>query len=641
MLALILGGLISDHMVLQRGRANALWGADRPSQTITLTIEGLPQAPSPISAIAGSDGKWTLNCPALPVGGPYRLHFHGSADRVVDDVLVGDVWLASGQSNMEFQLNRAADAQNEIARANYPRIRVAKIPKTVALTPQHEVLTSWETCSPANAGNFTAVGYFFAREISEKENVPVGVIDSTWGGTVVETWVSREGLRPVLPDIDTTLAQRTSPGRIEKVKTEFQQRLSVWEKKAFPQDSENLGEKNGWAQLNWSDANWGGMQIPNTVQSQGVKSNGVFWFRRTLEIPPAWSGHDLELSLGAIDDFDVTYFNGERVGAIGPETMRAYEQLRHYRVPAKLVKAGKNVIAVRVFDRFGQGGMTGPASALSVASEAAADRPIPLAGIWQWAMEREIPTVPSSIYKDAPPTPPELAGENAPTALFDGMIAPVIPYGLKGFIWYQGEANVASHATYRDRFLALIRDWRTRWGEGSLPFYFVQLAAFTESADWPYLREAQAQTLAEPQTGMALAIDVGNKNDIHPTNKQAIGHRLALLARSGTYGEANLEDRGPVLDRVEIAGAEAKVYWKHAHGLKTADGAAIVSGFSVAGQDGIYQSAEAKIMGDAIAVVCKAVPKPVNVRYAWADYLPVNLVNDAGLPAEPFRTDGE
>jgi sialate O-acetylesterase len=279
----------------------------------------------------------------------------------------------------------------------------------------------------------------------------------------------------------------------------------------------------------------------------------------------------------------------------------------------------------------------GPASGLFAET---GDRRVPLDNSWQWETERAIPLVPASIYATYPPAPPELAGQNQPAALYNAMIAPLIPYGLRGFIWYQGEANVGSYQSYLTRFIAMIRDWRVRWGEGTLPFYFVQLAAFTERPEWPYLREAQTQTLAEPGTGMAVTLDVGEIHDIHPRDKQDVGHRLALLARANDYGEKDLAARSPELAGVEISGSSVRVRWHHAAGLRAHDGAAAIKGFAVAGADHVYHPADARLEGETVVLTCAVVPTPQTVRYGWADYLEVNLENAAGLPAAPFRTDG-
>ena len=635
--ALTLSGLFTDHMVLQRGRANALWGSDQPKQVITLTVEGAKKSPAMVRVTVNADGTWRLACPELPAGGPYRLHLKGSTERVIDDVLVGDVWLASGQSNMEFPLSRANQADREISAAQFPSIRVAKIPQTLARTPQTDIVTAWQVTTPANAGSFTAVGYFFARELHQHTGVPIGIIDSTWGGTRVEAWASREGLRAAMPELDATLDRiAASDPELPRIRAEYEAQVALWAKTNFPQDTGNVGKTRGWAEPNFDDHAWRTMSVPNAWQTQGFPANGAAWFRLTLNVPATAAGHDLTLNLGAVDDFDTTYFNGEQIGAIGAETPNYYQVQRHYTVPGQLVRAGANVIAVRVFDNFGEGGLLGPAIAMY--ADLSGSR-VPLAGHWRWQVEREIPLVSGDIFQTHPAAPPELDGQNSPTALFNGMIAPLVPYGLRGFIWYQGEANVLAHAGYRDRFTAMIRDWRTRWGEGTLPFYFVQLASFTENSGWPYLREAQSATLAEPETGMAVAIDIGEIHNIHPRNKQEVGHRLALLARTQTYGEKNLVSSGPSFTRSEISGNTIRIRWNSATGLRPHDNSKPVTGFELAGADGQYHPAEARIEGETIVVTSSVVLMPQTVRYAWIDYPVVNLENSAGLPAAPFRTD--
>jgi len=633
---LSLSGLFQDHMVIQRDRTNPIWGSDRPRQTVTLNVEGAPHAIS-ASTIADESGRWTLHCPVLPAGGPYRLRVSGSSERVLEDVLVGDVWIASGQSNMQFPVGGVIDAAKEVHEAQFPAIRIAKVPQRAAMTAATDVQVEWKLATPKDAAEFTAVGYFFAREIHRSQGVPIGVIDASWGGTRVEAWASPEGLRAVWPGVETELAHlaATAPER-PKIQADYHRAVQAWAATAFPQDNENLGEARGWAAMDHDDHTWPNINLPATVQSAGHTDNGIFWFRRTIEVPAASAGRDLVLELGAIDDRDHTYFNGELVGQIGLETPNGHEVLRRYTVPGRLVRTGRNVIAVRVFDHYGLGGFMGPVRALQVHSSDFAQT---LAGPWRWQVERTIPKVPDSVFATCPPPPPEVNVQNQPAALFNGMIAPLIPCGLRGFIWYQGESNVGQHDSYQARFTALIRDWRGRWGQGQLPFYFVQIANFEQNGLWPYLREAQTRTLAEPATGMAVTIDIGDPSDIHPRNKQEVGRRLALLARAGTFRETDLVATGPTLAHVETDGAAARVRWQSAHGLRTRDGADAVLGFELAGADGIFHQAAARIAGDSVIVTSAAVPAPSHVRYAWADSPATNLVNSAGLPAAPFRTD--
>lgn len=633
---LSLSGLFQNHMVLQRDRTNPIWGADHPRQTITLTVEGAPQAIT-ASTVADATGRWTLHCPALPAGGPYRLRIAGSSERMLEDVLVGDVWIASGQSNMQFPVGGALDAAQEVRDAQFASIRIAKVPQRTATTPAADVQVEWRLATPKDAAEFTAVGYFFAREIHRSQGVPIGVIDASWGGTRVEAWASPEGLRAVWPGVEAELSHLdANASAVPKIQADYQHAMQQWISTAFPPDTENLGFGRGWAAPNCDDRAWAKIALPATVQSAGHADNGIFWFRRTLELPPAVAGRDLVLELGAIDDRDHTYFNGELVGRTDIDTPNCHEVLRRYTVPGRLVRAGRNAIAVRVFDHYGLGGFMGPARAL-VARSGAHEQS--LDGDWRWQVERTIPKVPDSVFATQPPPPPEINFQNQPAALFHGMIAPLIPFGLRGFIWYQGESNVGQHDSYHLRFTALIRDWRGRWGQGQLPFYFVQIANFEQNGLWPQLREAQTRTLAEPETGMAVTIDIGDARDIHPRNKQDVGRRLALLARAGTYREHDVVATGPTLARVEIDGASARVHWHSALGLHTLDGEPTVLGFELAGADGKFRRATARLSGETVIVTCAEVPAPQHVRYAWADSPATNLANRAGLPAAPFRTD--
>jgi sialate O-acetylesterase len=430
-----------------------------------------------------------------------------------------------------------------------------------------------------------------------------------------------------------------APAELARLTADYQAKVAAWEKTVFPADPENTGLAQGWAKPDFDDSAWRPMPLPVLWQTRGLEFNGTIWFRRAIEVPAAWAGHDLALNLGAIDDFDRTYFNGQPVGATGAETTGAYQVRRRYVVPGKLVHPGRNVIAVRVFDRFGQGGWSGPAR-LMAAGPTDAEGGLPLAGDWRYAVEHEIPLVSGDVYQTAPAVPPGISTQSNAATLFNGMIAPLVPYGIRGAIWYQGEANVDEAASYRARFTAMIRDWRARWGEGDFPFFFVQLASFRATPGWPLLREAQAQTLIEPATGMAVTLDIGNPTDIHPRNKQDVGHRLALLARAQVYGEPSLETAGPTLERTEVRGKEVRVHLSHAGGLRARGGAAVVTGFALAGADGVYHPAAARIDGSGVIVSSDAVPAPHTVRYAWADCPTANLENAAGLPAAPFRTDG-
>ena len=635
---LLLSPLFTDHMVLQRDQANPVWGKDDPQQVITLTVEGAPTAPATVQVTTAADGTWRLACPALPAGGPYRLRVHGSTEQVVDDVLVGEVWLASGQSNMEWKLPATDHGEEDVAAANDPQVRMFTVDQTALPAPRDTVAGQWDPATPQTAADFSAIGYLFARELRQKLGVPVGIINTSWGGTRVEAWTSREALRAVMPVEAELAALAAAEKDLPRIRAEHQAKVAAWEESVFPIDTANAGRPQGWARADFDDAAWATMALPTFWQNAGLKINGCVWFRYTLDLPATWAGHDLTLHLGAVDDFDTTYFNDQVVGLTPRGTPEAYKLARRYVVPGAQVKTGKNVIAVRVFDQFGDGGFAGPRTAMFAESAAAPERR-PLAGPWRYAIERAVPLVSGNVYATSPAVPAILQPQNNPAYLFNGMIAPLAGYGIRGAIWYQGEANVDVAHTYRDRFTAMIRDWRARWGQGDFPFYFVQLANFTATPGWPFLREAQTQTLVEPATGMIVTLDIGNPTNIHPGNKREVGRRLALLARARTYGETSLADSGPMLERVEISGGEVRVHWRHADGLRLRSGATALTGFALAGDDGIYHPATARLAGDIVVVTSAAVLAPRTVRYAWADNPDANLENAAGLPAAPFRTD--
>jgi sialate O-acetylesterase len=626
--------LFSDHLVLQRGRSNLIWGWDRPGQMVTLNVPGR----DPVSTTADAEGAWRVPCPELPPGGPYTIRLSGSGERVLQDVAVGEVWLASGQSNMEFPLASVQDAADEVARANFPAIREFHVPRAMSAEPQIAVEGEWRVCTPQHADSFSAVAYFFAREIHARFGVPVGILHASWGGTPIEAWTSIDALRAV-PGFDQLLDELAELERdAPRLRAEHEERVLAWEREALPMDPGNTGEARGWASSEFHDESWPPLTAPGYWQSQGLRFNGVVWFRRSVNIPSSWTGLDLVLSLGAIDDFDVTYFGGVEVGAHPKGTPSAFRIQRRYLIPGSLVKPGRTVVAVRIFDHFGDGGFVGPKSEMFLAPvEREADR-IDLWGDWRHQVEHEIPLVPGEVWQTfPPPTVPE--PEHYPAVLYNAMIAPLIPYGLRGALWYQGESSVDRHAHYRDHQIGLIRDWRARWGLGQFPFYLVQLAGYRASPEWPHLREAQSQSLSEPGTGMAVALDIGDPLDIHPRNKRDVGRRLALLALGRTYGQV-VECEGPRLEHVAIDGGRATAHLAHAAGLRTHDGTEAVLGFALAGADRHYHPADARIHGETVVVSSPSVPAPRTVRYAWADYTETNLVNAAGLPAVPFRTDG-
>jgi sialate O-acetylesterase len=630
-----LPALVGSHMVLQRDVPARVWGWAAPGEAVRVTLAG-----TTADATAGADGRWSVELPAAPAGGPFTLTIAGTNTVKLEDVWRGEVWVASGQSNMEFPLQRASGGR-EAAAAGCDGLRLFTVAKATSLEPKDDVSGQWTACDASSAVAFSAVAFYFGQEVYRATSVKVGLVHSSWGGTPAEAWTSRgalesePSLRPLVASFDAAL--HDPAGRAA-----YLAKLEAWEKANYAQDASNEGARDGWQKPDADLAGWSKMEIPQPWERAGLAIDGAVWFRREVELPADWAGRDLTLSLGALDDFDVTYFAGEEVGHTGVETPSYYSVPRRYTVPGRLVKPGRAVIAVRVFDHYGDGGFVGSGAELRLARKDGAGTALPLAGEWDYKVERRIePRVPDYASQPRFPTPED---PNSPTVLYGAMVAPLTPLAIRGVIWYQGEANANGAFQYRTLFPTMIRDWRRAWGEGDFPFLFVQLANYMSRAKepaesaWAELREAQVLTLALPNTGMAVAIDIGEAGDIHPTDKKDVGERLARWALADSYGRP-VEKAGPLYQSSTVEGGAIRVRFTHAKGLATSDGQPPRS-FAIAGADRRWCWAEkATIDGETVVVSSPEVPQPVAVRYAWADNPDATLRNGDGLPASPFRTD--
>ena len=631
-----LPALVGSHMVLQRGRPVPVWGWAAPGEQVSVTFRGKIYTASAPDA----SGRWQATLPATPAGGPYELTVQGQNTLVLTDVLVGDVWLASGQSNMQMPVKDrpggyqpVQQADQEIAAANWPGIRFFTVNQTVAYRPQAEVAGSgWQVCSPATVAQLSAVAYFFGRDVHQHYKVPVGLLVSAWGGTPAEAWTSAEGLQalPAFAPQVADFARRTTSLDDDQRAYEARQRELLHNARAY--DRGYLPGGQTWASPAVDARAWPTLPLPGLWESApGLATyDGVVWFRKEIDLPARLAGQPLTLTLGKIDDADSTFINGVRVGYGS-----GYDRLRRYPVPVGLLHPGRNIIAVRVVDTGGGGGITGGPNELMLGPANGAPG-LSLAGPWQYQLGLDPQLQP------VPPVPG--GGQHAPTALYNGMIAPLQPFALKGVIWYQGESNADRAEQYRTLFPALIADWRQKW-QAELPFLFVQLASFmparptpTESA-WAELREAQALTLQVPGTGMATAIDIGEAADIHPHNKQEVGRRLALAARRVAYGDKKVVISSPTYASMAVAGNAVRLKFDQpGAGLMVKNGPAL-QGFAVAGADRQFHWATAQLVGKEVVVQSPDVPQPVAVRYDWADNPNGNLVNKEGLPVVPFRTD--
>ena len=626
-----LPAVFGDNMVFQQKTNAAVWGKADPGKTVKL-VPGWDK--KTYTAKADEKGNWKVTMPTPGYGGPYAITISDGEPLTLNNVLVGEVWVCSGQSNMEMPLagwGKVNNYQQEIEAAKYPKIRLLQVEQQTSLTPREDAkvwVGGWQACSPASIPNFSSTAYFFAREIYKKMGVPIGLIHTSWGGTIAEAWTSGGALKK-MPDFAGMVTQMEASQQNQSGKS-YQQQMEEWQSAVLAKDPGYQGSLASWAATSFDDAGWKKMELPAYWEA-GVLPNfdGVVWFRKKITIPTSWAGKELKVNLGMIDDDDITYFNGKKIGAT-----QGYNKPRTYTIPADEVKAGEAVITVRVFDSTGNGGFSDDKNTLALLS--VDGQRLSLDGSWQY---RE-----GFNLKDVPAMPVSNEGPNRPMVLYNAMIHPFIQFAIRGAIWYQGESNAGRAYQYRELFPLMISDWREKWGRGNFPFYFVQLANYMnrneqpEATGWAALREAQLQTLSLPNTGMAVTIDIGEAKDIHPKNKQDVGGRLAKIALAQTYGQ-KLAYSGPVLKSGVAKGNQMVLSFTHAEGgLRASDGGAL-KGFAVAGEDQKFHWADAKVQGDQIVVSSAAVTKPVAVRYAWANNPECNLVNGAGLPASPFRTD--
>ncbi len=632
----------ADGMVIQRDVPVPVRGVAAPGAEVTVTLDGRTA-----SGRADAAGRWRVELPPSPAGGPHELAIESGGERaVLRDVLVGDVWLCSGQSNMEWTVADSMDAAAEIAAARDPGVRHFKVPRSWAAEPAAEIAGgAWEPAGPAHAGGFTAAGWFFARDLRPHAGAPIGLINVTWGGSRIEPWMSAASLG--LGAGESAALLERERGYEREVLGRLRARLDELPER----DAGLAGGCAVWADPGLDEAGWQEIAVPARWEEEGWEGmDGVAWYRTAFdltaeEVRAAATG--ARIGLGRIDDSDVAWVNGHEVG----RSERAWNRARVYPVPPGALAAGRNVVAVRVEDTGGGGGVWGDPAELYLeigggTENAAGVGRLPLAGSWRFR--------PAAVRVDL-----DEHKNQVPTMLYNRMIHPLEDFPVRGVLWYQGESNAGpgDALAYRDLFRALIEDWRRARGEPALPFLFVQLAAFMAPAeepgesDWALLRESQSAALALPATAQVVLLDAGDAGDVHPRDKQVVGRRLALAARRVAYGE-ELVHSGPVYRGHEIAGGRVLIEFDHAGGGLVTGSAergrpgepGAPGGFAIAGADRRFVRARARIErtpeGERVAVWSEEVPEPAAVRYGWADN-PVlaDLYNREGLPAAPFRTD--
>jgi sialate O-acetylesterase len=617
--------ILSNNMVLQRNTDFRIWGWADKGEKVTVLLNDVER-----KVKAGKDGNWSVLFPAMKEGGPYTMLVKGKNEIKLTNIMFGDVWVCSGQSNMEFPLSQANDADNEIASANYPDIRLFQCPHNVQFVPVDDVESDeWQACTPETIRNFSAVGYFFGRNIYKNINVPIGLLFTAWGGTNIETWTSRESISQV-KDFEGKLQEMKNYDPEKVVARRKTQIDSVL--RTFGTDEKGMvGDKAVWADPGLDASTWKNMDLPVLWESAGLYGlDGIVWFRKEFQLPQDVASKGLVLYLGPIDDSDITWVNGEKVG----ETINKYNEDRIYKVPADILKPGKNIVTIRVEDTGGGGGVYGKPEQLKIVS---GDFQVTLAGSWKFRFNSSDIKVDMSSF----------VGPNSyPTLLYNGMIHPFLNFSVTGAIWYQGESNADRAYQYRTLFPLMINDWRTSWNNPEMSFMFVQLANYMKppvepgESEWAELREAQLMTLTLPKTGMAVIIDIGEADDIHPKNKQDVGKRLALAALKITYGE-DIVHSGPIYKSMNISGNKVTLDFDYtASGLNCHDRYGYLKAFTIAGKDRRFYWAKAYIENNKVVVCSDLVANPVAVRYAWADNPDdANLYNNEGLPASPFRTD--
>lgn len=610
--------IFNDSMVLQRNKPIPVWGWADANEKIEIQFNK-----QIIKTKADKNGKWMVHMKPEIAGGPYKMIIKAKNSITLNDILVGEVWICSGQSNMEFTVDKVLNSKEEINNSDFPMIRQFLVERDLSSQPKSDLKAAhWDVCNKTTVGKFTAVGYFFAKKLYTELKIPIGIIHSSWGGSNIETWTSKKALetsdefKGIISEIPNIDIDSLSKSRIQSLryKVENLQNSKISDKdEAF------------YKEASFDDSSWPEMNVPELWESQQLDGlDGVVWMRKSITISKQDAQSSAVLELAKIDDQDVTYINGVEVGKTN-----AYDEDRIYKIPSGILKEGRNTIAIKITDYSGGGGIYGKANNLKLIFKQAS---LQLAGQWKF----KVIDVKS-----------EMSPNSYPSLLYNAMINPLVPYAIKGVLWYQGEANVTRAEQYSKAFPLMINDWRNQWNQGDFPFYFVQLSSYdayggnsNKGSNWAELREAQTKTLQLKNTGMCTTIDIGNANDIHPINKQDVGRRLAAIALHNLYDKDNIFS-GPTYKAMELKGQEVIISFENiGSGLLAVDKYGYLKGFEIAGADKKFYYAKAYLKGNKAVIYNDDVLYPKAVRYGWADDAgDCNLYNKENFPAVPFRTD--
>lgn len=642
---IILPSIISDNMILQQKSKVTIWGKTKPNTKISVSGSWGKST----STVSKTDSSFQVKILTPKAGGSYKLTISNDRNSIViKNILIGEVWLASGQSNMEMPLSGwlpdapVNDSEMEISQSKDENLRFFTVEKQLSLSPEFSCRGSWTSSSPNTSPAFSATAYFFAEKLRKELNVPIGIIHSSWGGSPIEGWISSDQLIK-RPELREELLKLSA---IEKNRA----KLSDWFSQHKIIDMTKRDGADKWRGLSFDDSlfslsdlddsNWKSLTLPKGWESTSIgEFDGVIWFRKTVQIPDSWIGKDLILELGPIDDMDATFVNGTEVG--NNESTGKWNVDRVYFIKSEFVKSGSLTIAVRVIDNYGGGGLYGDASKLKLRL-VDKNEDLSLSGDWKYSAVAEYRDQKFIIFKsdknDFENRPFSLT-HFTPTALFNGMISPIMGYGIAGTIWYQGETNTVRPDSYQELLGLLISNWRSVMNSGDSPFYFAQIAPFEygDATESQKLREAQMKSLSIKNTGMAVTLDLGDSTNIHPSNKKDVGERLALIATSKTYGKGN-EYSGPTLRSVKSHKNSITLTFDHADGgLILKDNAA--DHFMIAGEDKLFIKPNIIVRSNQLILSHPAINNPIAVRYGWKNYLKGNLFNSKGLPASSFRTD--
>ena len=639
-ISLQLTSLFSDHMVLQQKSNVKFWGTDKPNNEITISTSWENES----KTIVDINGHWNVSIGTPSAGGPFKIEIKSNQHKIVlNDIMIGEVWLASGQSNMEMTLmgwppnDIINNADEEIAKSSNSKIRMFNVEKQISINPLGDVKGSWKVSSPEETKNFSASAYFFAKELFKKLQVPIGIINSSWGGTPAESWTSKKTIDTFNEFKSVTQSINTS----DLIKNELKW-FSQFKAIGIPTTDEQ------WINLNlldnlivetsYNDSDWEEIQLPGRYDNQinGGEFNGAVWFRKNIVIDNLDS--DYILTIGAVDDMDETYVNGHKIG--GLIGMGFWNKKREFKIPKSILKKGNNTIAVRAIDAEGVGEIIGP---MTLSNDN--NIKVSLNGNWKYKLIAEIYNNKFYLYGinniDFNSRIKTIKlNSGVPTVLYNGMINPLVPYTIKGVIWYQGESNVGRADQYENLFPAMIRDWREKWNY-DFPFYYVQIAPYQyninkdSSLDQSQeLREAQRNSLKTKNTGMVVTMDIGNFNNIHPSNKQDIGSRLARLALSNNYS-INIVPSGPIFNGLKVIGSKLILEFENPGSRLISKGDLL--GFEIAGADKKYVFANATIINNQVELYSDKIKNPLYARYAWKDKAVPSLFNLEGLPASSFK----